>query len=220
MIDVFPVLGSNFDLIFKRKTPNDMVLLTDNNRIPTMPRFTIAMFVKADSKFKSGTLFGYSVERDVTENILLYFSAMQMHLKVKDKIISANCTIADDQWHFVGGVWNGETGVISLYLDGLEIKKENNVLKGILMSGGGWISLGKQYIASQNRSDPSSFFSGTLHQVNLWSTAAQADHMWLAAQKCTWPIPGSTKGWPDFLFGIRGEVEKKFKSDCKGTRVV
>lgn len=44
-----------------------MVLLPDNNRIPNMARFTIAMFLKADSKVKSGTLFGYSVEEDTKE---------------------------------------------------------------------------------------------------------------------------------------------------------
>ena len=210
------VLGSNFDLIFKRKTPDDMVLLPDNNRIPSMARFTIAMFLKADSKVKSGTLFGYSVEDDTKEKIVLYYSASQLHMKVTEKTISADCALADDQWHFVGGVWDGETGVASLYLDGRELKKQYNILKGMLMPGGGWMSLGKFYFAAQKRVDTSSFFSGTLHQVNLWSTAATADHMWLAAQNCSWPIPGSTRGWTDFLFGIKGAVEKKFKSDCKG----
>lgn len=212
------LLGSNFDLIFKRKTPNDMVLLPDNNRIPSMARFTIAMFLKADSKVKSGTLFGYSVEDDTKEKIVLYYSASQLHMKVKEKTISADCALADDQWHFVGGVWDGETGVASLYLDGRELKKQYNILKGMLMPGGGWMSLGKFYFAAQKRADTSSFFSGTLHQVNLWSTAATADHMWLAAQNCSWPIPGSTRGWTDFLFGIKGAVEKKFKSDCKAIK--
>ena len=193
-----------------------MVLLPHNDRVPSMISFTIAMFVRADSKFKSGTLFGYSVEQNVDETILLYFSSLQIHMQVKDKIISADSTIADDKWHFVAGVWNGENGVASLYFDGIEIGKENNILKGSLMLGGGWISLGKRYLATQNKTDPSTSFSGTLHQVNVWSTAAQPDHLRLAAQRCTWPIPGSLKGWTDFLFGIKGEVEKKFKSECKG----
>lgn len=214
---MFTVLGSNFDLVFKGNSTNNMVLLPDNDRVPSMLRFTIAMFVRADSKFKSGTLFGYSVEQNIGETILLYFSSLQIHLKVKDKVVSADSTLADDKWHFVAGVWNGETGVASLYFDGVEIIKENNILKGSLMLGGGWISLGKRYLAAQKKSDPSTSFSGTLHQVNVWSTAAQPDHMWLAAQSCTWPIPGSLKGWADFLFGIKGKVEKKFKSDCKGT---
>ena len=194
-----------------------MVLLPHNNRITDMPYFTVAMFVRADSKFKSGTLFGYSVEQKANETILLYFSALQIHLKVKDKIISANATIADDKWHFVGGVWSGKTGVGSVYFDGLEIGREYNVLKGSIMSGGGWMSLGKRYLAAQNKPDQSTFFSGSLHEVNVWYTAALPDHMYLGAQNCTWPIPGSTRGWPDFLFGIKGNVEKKFKSDCKGT---
>lgn len=214
---IFTVLGSNFDLIFKGNTTDNMVLLPHMNRVPSMRRFTVAMWVRADSEFKSGTLFGYSVEQKVDEMILLYFSALQIYLQVKDKVISANATIADDKWHVVAGVWNGVTGVGSVYFDGLEIGKKNHVYKGSLMLGGGWISLGKRFLATQNKSDPSTFFSGTLHEVNVWSTAAQPDHMWLAAQNCTWPIPGSTKGWPDFLFGIKGNVEKKFKSDCKGT---
>ena len=99
----------------------------------------------------------------------------------------------------------------------VEIGTEHNILKGSLMLGGGWISLGKRYLAAQKKADPSTSFSGILHQVNVWSTAAQPDHMWLAAQSCAWPIPGSLKGWTDFLFGLKGKVEKKFKSDCKGT---
>ena len=86
------------------------------------------------------------------------------------------------------------------------------------MLGGGWISLQWQKVLScAEKPDPSTSFSGILHQVNVWSTAAQPDHMWLAAQSCAWPIPGSLKGWTDFLFGLKGKVEKKFKSDCKGT---
>lgn len=194
-----------------------MVLLMDNDRVPSMHRFTIAMFVRADSKFKSGTLFGYSVEQNIGETILLYFSSLQIHLQIKDKTISADSIIADDRWHFVAGVWDGEEGVASLYFDGVQIGTKNNILKGSLMLGGGWISLGKRYLATEEKADASTFYSGTLHQVNVWSTAAQSDHMLLAAQSCTWPIPGSLKGWSDFLFGIKGKVEKKFKSDCKGT---
>lgn len=165
-----------------------MVLLMDNDRVPSMHRFTIAMFVRADSKFKSGTLFGYSVEQNIGETILLYFSSLQIHLQIKDKTISADSIIADDQWHFVAGVWDGEEGVASLYFDGLQIGTKNNILKGSLMLGGGSISLGKRYLATEKKADASTFFSGTLHQVNVWSTAAQSDHMLLAAQSCTWPI--------------------------------
>lgn len=54
--------------------------------------------------------------------------------------------IVDDKWYFVVGVWNGEIGVVFLYFDGVEIGKENNVFKGSLMLGGGWIFFGKRYL--------------------------------------------------------------------------
>lgn len=84
MNSFFAVLGSNFDLIFKHKTADDMVLLSDGKSIPNMRYFTIAMFVRADSRYKSGTLFSYSVagQPQSDDVIVLSFTESQVHLEI------------------------------------------------------------------------------------------------------------------------------------------
>lgn len=124
------VLGSNFDLIFKRQTTSDMVILSDGDSIPSMRFFTIAMFVRADSAYKSGTLFSYSVLTEPNDTIILSFTENQVQLMVKDEVVSADFKLADGGWHYLGVVWNGATGEVSVYIDGPEIKRDRNVLQG------------------------------------------------------------------------------------------
>lgn len=124
------VLGSNFDLIFKRQTTSDMVILSDGDSIPSMRFFTIAMFVRADSAYKSGTLFSYSVLTEPNDTIILSFTENQVQLMVKDEVVSADFKLADGGWHYLGVVWNGATGEVSVYIDGPEIKRDRNVLHG------------------------------------------------------------------------------------------
>ena len=217
MIFIFvAVLGTNFDLIFKRQNSSDMVIISDGENIPTMRSFTIVMFVRADSKYKSGTLFSYSVPNDANDTIILSYSKSHVEIKIKDETVKVNFELADDYWHYVGVVWNGITGTVSVYIDGPEIEKKVNVLTSDTISGGGWIVLGQRYLAGENSSLLSTAFVGTLHQVNFWNVPGTPDHMWMAAHNCTWPIAGTTRGWTSFLFGIKGNVEKRFMTQCKG----
>ncbi|XP_078343207.1 uncharacterized protein LOC144628957 isoform X2 [Oculina patagonica] len=213
--DIF--LGGNFDLIFKRKSTADMVLLSDGIGIPSMRSFTIALFVRADFRYKSGTLFSYSVagQPGSDDIIVLSFTESQVHLQIKDKVLSADYKLADEHWHYVGVVWNGLSGNTSVYVDRKEIKKATNVKMGDTITGGGWIALGQRYLAGEKAPALSTAFVGTLHQVSLWDVPATDDHMWNAAHNCTWPIAGSVRAWSSFLPGIKGKVEKRFKTQCK-----
>jgi len=211
--DIF--LGTNFDLIFKRLTTDDMVLLSDGKSIPSMRSFTIAFFVRAEFTPKSGTLFSYSVPKLPEDVIILSFTETQIHLKIKHEVVRTDFKLADGLWHFLGVVWNGNNGTVSVYIDGLEKEKAGNVLLNDTIFGGGWIVLGQHYLAREKKSDLSTAFVGTLHQVNFWNVPAMADHMWNAAHNCTWPISGSVRGWSSFIPGIKGKVEKRFKTQCK-----
>ncbi|XP_067018332.1 uncharacterized protein [Acropora muricata] len=213
--DIF--LGSNYDLVFKRKTTDDMVLLSDGKGIPSMRYFTIAMFVRADSNYKSGTLFSYSVagQPESDDVIVLSFTESQIHLQIKDEVVRADYKLADDHWHYLGVVWNGLTGNVSAFVDRDEIKKARNIKIGDTITGGGLIVLGQRYLAEEQTKSISTAFGGTLHQVSLWNVPATADHMWNAAHNCTWPIAGSVRAWSSFLPGIKGQVEKRFMTQCK-----
>ena len=196
-----------------------MVLLSDGKSIPNMRYFTIAMFVRADSRYKSGTLFSYSVagQPDLSDDIIvLSFTESQVHMEIKDEVVRADYKLADDHWHYLGVVWNGHTGNVSVYIDREEIKKATNVKIGETITGGGWIVLGQRYLAEEQNKSLLTAFGGTLHQVSLWDVPATADHMWNAAHNCTWPIAGSVRAWSSFLAGIKGQVEKRFMTHCKG----
>jgi len=195
-----------------------MVLLSDGKSIPNMRYFTIAMFVRANSTYKSGTLFSYSVagQPDSDDIIVLSFTESQVHLEIKDEVVRANYKLADDHWHYLGVVWNGLTGNVSVYIDREEIEKVSNVKIGETITGGGWIVLGQRYLAEEQTTSLSTAFRGTLHQVSVWDIPATANHMWNAAQNCTWPIPGNVRSWSSFLPGIKGQVEKRFMTQCKG----
>ena len=183
-----------------------------------MRHFTIAMFLRADSNYKSGTLFSYSVpgQTESDDVIVLSFTESQIHLKIEDEVARADYKLADDYWHYFGVVWNGITGNLSLYLDKDEIKTARYVKIGGTITGGGWIVLGQRYLAEEQTTSLSTAFVGALHQVSLWDVPATADHMWNAAHNCTWPIAGSVRSWSSFLPGIKGQVEKRFMTQCKG----
>ena len=210
-------LGSNFDLIFKRMSRDDMVLLSDGKNIPNMIFFTIALFVRADSRYKSGTLITYSVPEKPRDIIVLSFTESQLHLQIKGDIAVVDFNLADDQWHFLGAVWNGVTGKASVFIDGPEIKSAGDINTGNIIRGGGWIALGQRYFAENMTTlDLSTAFVGTLHQVSIWNAPSPAYHMWNSAHNCTWPIEGNVRAWNSFQLGIKGEVERKFKTQCKG----
>lgn len=124
------VLGSNFDLIFKRQTTSDMIILSDGDSIPTMSSFTIALFVKADSTHKAGTLFSYSVPNMPNDTIILSFTESKVQLGIEDEDISADFKLADDDWHFLGVIWDGTTGNVTVYIDRTEVKSQGNMLQG------------------------------------------------------------------------------------------
>ena len=107
-----------------------MVILSDGDSIPNMRFFTIALFVKADSTHKSGTLFSYSVPNMPNDTIILSFAESKVQLGIKYEVVSADFKLADNDWHYLGVIWNGMTGNVSMYIDRTEVKRKRNVLQG------------------------------------------------------------------------------------------
>ena len=107
-----------------------MVILSDSDSIPNMTFFTIALFVKANSSHKLGTLFSYSVPNKPNDTIILSFTESKVQLEIKDENVSADFKLADDDWHYLGVIWNGITGNVSVYIDRTEVKSQGNVLRG------------------------------------------------------------------------------------------
>ena len=192
-----------------------MVLLNDEINIPTMRAVTVAMFVKADSHFTTGTLFTYSVPGSPTDILSISFTPLHIEAILKGTVVKTPFKLLDDSWHFVGVVWDGmNNSTLSIYIDGLAIERVHDVLApDETLTGGGWIALEQQYFAdSVVPANILQSFVGTIHQVNMWNVAAMADHMWNAAHNCTWPIGGSVRAWVSFLSGIKGQIQRRFPS--------
>ena len=192
-----------------------MVILPDGDNIPSMRSFTVAMYVKADSQYPSATLFSYSVPKKPNDVIILSFIESQIILTIKNKTVNANFNLADDHWHFVGVTWETQGGHLIIYIDGVKLKTVDNILRGEIIFGGGWIVIGQRYLAGENKSLLATAFVGTLHQVNVWNVPGHPDLMWMGAHNCTWVAGGSVLGWTNLLFGIKGNVEKRFMTQCK-----
>ena len=112
---------------------SDMVILSDGESIPTMRFFTIALFVQADSEYSSGTLFSYSVPGVPQDVIILSFTESQVKLTIKTEVVAADFKLPDNRWNYVGVVWNGTTGDVSVYINGPEIKRARKILKGEIL---------------------------------------------------------------------------------------
>ena len=110
-----------------------MVLLSDGESIPTMRFFTIALFVRADSEYSSGTLFSYSVPGVPQDVIILSFTESQVKLTIKTEVVAADFKLPDNRWNYVGVVWDGTTGDVSVYINGPEKKRARNILKGKIL---------------------------------------------------------------------------------------
>ena len=110
-----------------------MVLLSDGESIPTMRFFTIALFVRADSQYSSGTLFSYSVPGVPQDVIILSFTESQVKLTIKTEVVAADFKLPDNRWNYVGVVWDGTTGDVSVYINGPEKKRARNILKGKIL---------------------------------------------------------------------------------------
>ena len=62
--------------------------------------------------------------------IILFFTESKVQLGIKDEVVSADFKLADNDWHYLGVIWNGMTGNVSVYIDRREVKSKGNILQG------------------------------------------------------------------------------------------
>jgi len=84
--------------------------------------------------------------------------------KLMDKFppLESESEITDGQWHHVGLVYDCDQLHRYLYVDGVEVAKDTDVVGGVDSTGGLYIGAGKNL-------DPSSFFSGLIDDVRIYN---------------------------------------------------
>lgn len=208
-------LGDNFDILFNRKTSTDVVIVADEGKKPNLANITIAFWLNADENYNNGTPFSYYVPCSPQERIEVFFTVSTLQVKVKNDSLDASCRIIDGNWHFIGVIWSGDMGIFSLYLDGQELSRVQ-VPTGVSLVRGGYMILGQKYSFETDIIEDS--YAGLMHQFHIWLTPGSTSHMWNAAHRCSWPIGGDVKAWVEFIFGLKGNTQKRFPTSCKGKR--
>ena len=214
----FSALGDNFDLVFPGKTATDVVLLPSHRNVPDLVSMTLAVWVKADERYSNGTIFTYVVPGQMEEKMVILFSSPDLEVTIKQDTIKVPLILNDGKWHFIGVIWSGDLRIFSVYADGKELQSIK-VRNDSVLLGGGFVALGQRHSNQFNTFLAADSFVGAIHQLNFWLTPGSSDHMWNAAHSCSWPIGGDVMAWIEFLFGVKGNVQKKFPSTCKGTNM-
>ncbi|XP_020610476.1 sushi, von Willebrand factor type A, EGF and pentraxin domain-containing protein 1-like isoform X1 [Orbicella faveolata] len=207
-------LGDNFDILFNRKTSTDVVIVADEGNKPNLANISIAFWLNADENYHNGTPFSYYVPGSPEERIEIFFTDSKLQVKVKTDLLDVPCRIIDGNWHFIGVIWSGDLGIFCLYLDGQELDRVN-VPTGASLVRGGYMVLGQKYSSKTDRYIIEDSYAGLMHQFHIWLTLGSTSHMWNAAHRCAWPIGGDVKAWVEFIFGLKGNTQKRFPTSCK-----
>lgn len=112
-------------------------------------------------------------------------------------VIDYNAALRDGQVHALAFTWDNTNGDWSLYIDGARVDSGTNFATGDVIRGGGTFQIGQeQDTARPLPHDPDQVFSGTLHDVRLWSVARTAAEIFDNDEhKLDAPVPGLLANW-------------------------
>jgi Ca2+-binding RTX toxin-like protein/uncharacterized surface protein with fasciclin (FAS1) repeats len=124
------------------------------------------------------------------------------------QILVAGVTIAttilasglfDGQEHMISATWDGSTGDLKVYVDGVQGFAATNVATGESLQGGGTLVFGQEQDSNGGGFDPNQTFSGTLTQARIFDEVRDPVEI---AQNAGEPLPNDTDNVvADYHFG-------------------
>jgi hypothetical protein len=84
--------------------------------------------------------------------------------------LESESVITDDQWHHVGLVYDLDVFHRHLYVDGIEVAKDTDIVGGASSDGGLYIGAGKN-------PEEGSLFSGLIDDVRIYNVALSAEEI-------------------------------------------
>ncbi|MHC4558963.1 MAG: LamG-like jellyroll fold domain-containing protein [Planctomycetota bacterium] len=84
--------------------------------------------------------------------------------------LESESVITDDQWHHIGLVYNLDVFHRHLYVDGVEVAKDTEIIGGVGSNGGLYIGAGKDL-------NSDSFFSGLIDDVRIYNQPLSAEEI-------------------------------------------
>jgi hypothetical protein len=89
--------------------------------------------------------------------------------------LMSESTITDDQWHHVGLVYDFDTLLRRLYVDGVKVAQDTDVSGGVGSSGG-------LYFGAEKTLGAGTFFSGLIDDVRIYDHVLTAEEIAALAQ--------------------------------------
>jgi hypothetical protein len=113
-------LSDDFDVEFKEKSQSDFVEIKEKKNSAALGQdgLTIALWVKPDYRFNTGTIMTYLVPDNSSEQIEISFTESLIRALVRSDIIEGSAHILDGKWHFIGITWSNKEGLLMMYVDG------------------------------------------------------------------------------------------------------
>ena len=162
---------------------NDYVLLPASTRLNTDNDFTIDAWINKGTQPASGIIFGQSDGTSGSDRPLIWFrvfgggsvSAL-LRGKGTPATVRADSSqlVNDEQWHHVAAVWNAASGLLLIYVDGVESGRANGSLGGNTASND-WVGIGG---VNDNLSEGvQHFYEGLIDEVEIFHRALTTDEI-------------------------------------------
>lgn len=102
---------------------DDDLIVPDSPSLNPSDGITIAVWVKSLDTTQSYILLKH--HQYVMAGHQAYPLDMGLYINGTFQFVSSNINVFDDVWHFIAGTWDGDTGEMKLYVDGVEVDSNN-----------------------------------------------------------------------------------------------
>ncbi|GFX94272.1 sushi, von Willebrand factor type A, EGF and pentraxin domain-containing protein 1 [Trichonephila clavipes] len=206
-------LSSDFVLNFpdSKATIANMASMTLNSPLSDV---TVSMWVQTTDTQRSGTPMSYAVaststsdgENTIVDNALTINDCSGVRVFVNNEPLVTEVQMADGQWHHLAFTWSSEnSGEWTLYKDGKQQSNGTHLRPNDVIPGGGSLVIGQEQDAVGGGFSPVETFTGNITRVNVWNSYFSKSNI---TRLCSLDddIPGKVVAWPDFLPGVKGNV--------------
>ncbi|GFT70691.1 sushi, von Willebrand factor type A, EGF and pentraxin domain-containing protein 1 [Nephila pilipes] len=206
-------LNSDFVLNFpdSKATIANMASMKLNSPLSDV---TVSMWVQTTDTQRSGTPMSYAVasasttdgENTVVDNALTINDCSGVRVFVNNEPLVTEVQVADGQWHHLAFTWSSEnSGEWTLYKDGKQQSNGTHLRPNEVIPGGGSLVIGQEQDAVGGGFSPVETFTGNITRVNMWNSYFSKSNI---TRLCSLDddIPGKVVAWPDFLPGVKGNV--------------
>ncbi|XP_050712143.1 sushi, von Willebrand factor type A, EGF and pentraxin domain-containing protein 1-like isoform X3 [Eriocheir sinensis] len=182
----------------------------------TLDSVSLCLWMKTDDVNNYGTPFSYATDTHDNALTLTDYSGFVVYVNGEKQVTDVRTN--DGLWHLVCVTWASVDGAWAIYLDGLQKDSGTGLANGTTIEGHGMLVVGQEQDHRGGGYSPQESFVGQVTLVNVWAELLPPDQIFRTFTRCDRYI-GSLVGWPDFQWGIKGQVVAQVSSFCRGCGV-